>query len=232
MIRTRIESIKLFALDILFPNRCPFCGKFIEWNRLCCKECNETLTLANDAVCHKCGQDKCRCDKESCVFDSIYASYFFDEAEKAVYGLKLRGELNFAELAAEDFVKRAGEDNIRKSDIIVPVPMGRRKRRKRGHNQAELFGKSIGKRLDIRVRNDILFKYDTADEQHYHTAEERAGRVKDIFRKGEADLSGMSVILCDDVMTTGSTLNRCAELLKEMGAETVTAVVCAVTRFK
>ena len=57
----------------------------------------------------------------------------------------------------------------------------------------------------------------------------RKERVKGLFGAEKIDLSGVSVMLCDDVMTTGSTLNECAGLLKELGAESVTAAVCAVT---
>ncbi len=227
-----IGRLGLYVLDILFPNRCPFCGGFIMWDELCCRGCLDALEPANDSICHRCGQDKCRCDKSRYAFDAVYGSLFFDETRDAVYLLKNSGELNFAKLAAGDFADRISGDSVLAPDIIVPVPMGKRKQRKRGHNQAELFGKCISKRLDIPVKRDILFKYDEKDEQHFHNAKEREDRVKMLFRGGNADLSGKNVLLCDDVMTTGSTLNECAAILKDMGAEKVIAVVCAVTRFK
>ena len=117
-----------------------------------------------------------------------------------------------------------------KQDIVVPVPMGKKKQKRRGHNQAELFARCIGRYLEIPVKNDILYKYDTRDEQHSHSARERSERVKGLFYTKNTDLSGMRVIICDDVMTTGSTVNECARLLKAIGAESVIAAVCAVTR--
>lgn len=232
MAKITADSIKMFALDILFPSRCPFCGEFIMWNELCCDVCRDTLASANDVICRKCGQDKCCCGKETRFFDTVYGSYFFDEkpVTSAVYRFKHEGESSFADLSAADIAERIGAEGTPLPDFIVPVPMGRKKRIARGHNQAELFGKSLSRALGIPMRRDILFKYDTKDEQHFHTEKERRERVKDLFYGGGENLSGKRILLCDDVMTTGSTLNRCAEILKGAGAESVIAAVCAVTR--
>lgn len=232
MVNEQLEMLRRFVCDIIFPNRCPFCGKFIKWNEYLCGKCGENLTYANDVICHRCGQEKCRCDKVNNAFDSVYAGFFFDEAKQAVYRMKRCGGVCFAELSAKEFAERASADEAIKADIIVPVPMGRRKRRKRGFNQAEIFGKSLGRALGIPVKRDILFKRDENDEQHLHNSEERRERVKSLFCGSNADLSGKNIILCDDVMTTGSTLSFCSELLKNMGAESVAAVVCTVTRLE
>ncbi len=231
MTKITVNGIKLFVLDILFPSRCPFCGEFIMWNELCCESCREALTAANDVICRKCGQDKCRCNEKR-SFDAVYGSYFFDDENVAgaVYRFKHEGESNLAELAAADTVRHMKAEEMPLPDFIVPVPMSVKKRIARGHNQAELFGKILGKALKIPMRRDILFKIDTKDEQHKHTEAERKKRVKTLFYGGNADLSGKSVLLCDDVMTTGSTLNECAAILKNAGAELVIVSVCAVTR--
>ena len=164
----------------------------------------------------------------------MYGSYFFDEkpVTNAVYRFKHEGERNMAELSAADIAEHMKADNTPMPDLIVPVPMGRRKRIARGHNQAELFGKSLGKALGIPMRRNILFKHDTKDEQHQHTEKERKERVRTLFYGGSENLSGKRILLCDDVMTTGSTMNKCAEILKDAGAESVIAAVCAVTRLK
>lgn len=231
MAKITVNGIKLFVLDILFPSRCPFCGEFIMWNELCCESCRETLVAANDVICRKCGQDKCRCNEKH-SFDMVYVSYFFDDENvaDAVYRFKHEGESNLAELAAADTVRHMKAEGIPLPDFIVPVPMSVRKRIARGHNQAELFARIFSKSLKIPMRRDLLFKRDTKDEQHKHNEAERKERVKSLFYGGNANLSGKSVLLCDDVMTTGSTLNECAAILKNAGAERVIVSVCAVTR--
>lgn len=228
---TVIDKCKAFLLDIVFPNRCPFCGDFIMWDKHICGKCEEKLQKANDIICRKCGKDKCVCGKEKFNYDMAFAAFIYNEelVSNAIYRFKKTGEMNIAEYAVKDIALRIKRENIPVPDIIVPVPMGRKKQRKRGHNQAELLAKCIGKELDRPVCGDILFKYDTKDEQHLHNAEERQERVKTLFYTGKSDLSGMTVMLCDDVMTTGATISECAGLLKQLGAECVISAVCAVT---
>lgn len=230
---TAIDKCKAFLLDIVFPNRCPFCGDFIMWDKHICGRCEETLQNANDIICRKCGKDKCICGGEL-NYDVAFATFIYNEkpVRSAILNFKLTGEMNIAEYAVKDIALRMEKENITVPDIIVPVPMGRKKRRRRGHNQAELLAECIGKKLDRPVRNDILFKYDTKDEQHRHGAEERHERVKTLFYTGKADLSGMTVMICDDVMTTGATISECAGILKNLGAECVISAVCAVTIFE
>lgn len=232
----RLDRCRAFLLDILFPNRCPFCGGFIRWDSFICENCREKLASANDFICRLCGSVSCVCNKENTVlwYDAVFGSFFFDDENvnvgSAIHRFKHTGEENIAAAAAEELSRRLKTEGMAKQDIVVPVPMGKKKQKRLGHNQAELFARCIGRYLEIPVKNDILYKYDTRDEQHSHSARERSERVKGLFYTKNTDLSGMRVIICDDVMTTGSTVNECARLLKAIGAESVIAAVCAVTR--
>lgn len=230
---TALDKCKAFLLDIAFPNRCPFCDEFIAWDGYVCDACIEKYASANGVICRKCGREECVCGDTLC-YDMAFASFFYSEepVREAIYRLKDIGEINIAEYTAADIEEYMKRENIPKPDIVVPVPMGRKKRRKRGYNQAELLARCIGKHLDIPVRSDILFKYDTKEEQHDFGAEERLKRVKSLFYTGKTDLSGKTVMLCDDIMTTGATVNECARLLKELGAESVCSAVCALTRLE
>lgn len=231
---TAIDKCKAFVLDIFFPNRCPFCDEFIMWDKHICAGCEESIEKANSVICRRCGRVECICGDIPCCYDMAFVSFFYNDesVRSAVLSLKEKGEINIAEYTAEDTAKRMEEENIPKPDIIVPVPMGRKKRRKRGYNQAELLAECIGKRLDRPVRTDILFKRDTKEAQHDLGAEERLKRVGSLFYAGEADLSGKTVMLCDDVMTTGATVDVCTRLLKELGAESVYVTVCALTKLE
>lgn len=233
--RTPIDKCKAFILDIFFPNRCPFCGEAIRWDLYSCEECREKFIESNDKICRKCGKYKCCC-KDGLNYDMAFASFFYgsDETRRAIHDFKHIGDTNIANVTAEDAAAYMKAENIAKADMIVPVPMGKRKQKSRGYNQAELLGRCIGKILDIPVRNDILYKYDTKDEQHEHTREEREQRVRDLFCVNDKTpaINESTVLLCDDVMTTGSTINECARLLKSIGAKKVIVVVCAVTKLE
>jgi len=226
MPKTFSKNCKAYILDIFFPNRCPFCNEIILWNKSVCDDCRDKLENACEKTCHKCGSIPCACNAPN-EFDSVYAALFFDDenVSNAVYEFKRTGMSNLAEYTAEIVCSY-----IDKADLVVGVPMGNRKQRKRGHNQADILARCIGERLDIKIEKNILYKIDTKEEQHHFTEKERAGRVMNLFYGSNKDLNGKTIILCDDVMTTGSTLNRCSELLKKMGADKVIVCVCAVTR--
>lgn len=226
MPRTFLKSCKAYLLDMIFPNRCPFCNEIIMWNKSACDNCREKLVNAGERICHKCGNQTCSCS-EGNNYDNAYAALFFDDenVSDAIYEFKRVGMSNLAEYTAE-----AVCGYICEADIVTGVPMGKNKRRKRGHNQADILAKCIGEHLNIDFKNDLLYKFDTNEEQHHFSENERKERIKNLFYTSDADLSGKIVVLCDDVMTTGATLNRCAELLKGMGAKKVIVCVCAVTR--
>ena len=116
-------------------------------------------------------------------------------------------------------------------DMIMPVPMSPASFRKRGFNQAEIIAGEISSALDIPLVNDVLIKQDTDSSQHYLNKSQRMRNISSIKIK-EIDLTGKRIIICDDVITTGSTINRCARLLKNSGAETVFAAVAAGTKLR
>ena len=223
-----LKSCKAYILDLFFPNRCPFCDEIISWNDNVCDHCRKNLIDASEQICRKCGNCPCECD---CVkaYDNSYAALFFDDenVSNAIYEFKRTGMSNLAEYAAEIVCKY-----IDNADLVTSVPMGKRKQRNRGHNQADVFARCIAEHLDTYLDKNILYKLDTKEEQHHLSEEERAERVKNLFFINDVALNGKTIVLCDDVMTTGSTVNRCAELLKEMGADKVIVCVCAVTRHK
>lgn len=226
MPKTFLKSCKAYLLDMLFPNRCPFCNEIIMWNKSICDDCGNKLVNACDKICHKCGGLPCVCEN-AFEFDNVYAAVFFDDenVSNAIYDFKQTGMSNLAEYTAEIVC-----GNIGKADLVTSVPMSKRKKRERGHNQADILSWCVGEHLDIPVECNLLYKVDTKEEQHQFSEKERAERVKNLFYGSDADLNGKTIILCDDVMTTGSTVNRCAGLLKEMGAAKVIVCVCAVTR--
>lgn len=227
MLKVILKNCKAYLLDIFFPNRCPFCNEIIKWDNSVCGECRDKIINACEKICHKCGNINCACDGNK-RYDNAYAAVFFDDenVSSAVYEFKRLGINNLAEYTAEIVCQY-----IDNADFVTGVPMGRHKQKSRGHNQADILARCIGERLDIPFVPNLIYKIDTKDEQHHFSEEERKERVKDLFYSGNSDLRGKTVILCDDVMTTGSTVNRCAELLKEMGAAKVIVCVCAVTRY-
>ena len=114
--------------------------------------------------------------------------------------------------------------------VLVPVPLHKNKRRSRGFNQAELIARAAAKRLPGKpelVCDALLRRRDTISQVGL-SREERIENMRDAFRvKNAVPIKGRSVILIDDVMTTGTTLSECAHVLKQAGAEKVWAATVA-----
>ena len=227
-----MNKLSKFILDIFFPNRCPFCDCFIKWNKLACDRCIDEISYIDDKVCGHCGKVPCICDIEL-FYEKCYAACYYEGIVKnGIINLKIKNAINTAEIFADILSVKILSDGI-KYDFILPVPMSKKKKSIRGYNQAEEIAKCIFSRTKIPVSNDFLYKNDSEIEQHTLSAEERAKNVKNEFGiKKNTNLKGKTIILCDDVITTGSTLNECARLVKNLGAKAVILAVGATTKLK
>ena len=229
----RKKGLKDFVTDIFFPNVCPFCEKVIPWNISCCEECcDEICSNADKAaenLCPVCGRFICKCDSERILYDRCFtAGIYEDKTRNAVLSMKYRNDNNAAEIFSELLYRNISSADSICFDLVTCVPMNSRKERKRGYNQAEKLAELLAEKLEVPMRNDLLIHSYSKVSQHDRNAEERRESVMtEYFASQNAELSGENILLCDDVMTTGSTLSRCAEILKDIGAESVTAAVCA-----
>lgn len=215
--------------DIFFPNRCPFCDGFIKWDRLVCEKCENELPFTGKELCEKCGKSPCECS-ELLNYDRVYSvCYYKDKAKKSVLDLKNSNSSNSAEYFASILYEKILAGDI-KYDYIVPVPMSKSKKRKRGYNQAEEIAVKLSERTGIPVSDSFIYKIENESEQHSLNEKERSEYVKIIFFcNDKAEIKGKKVLLCDDVFTTGSTVSYCSYLLKKLGAEYIGVVVAAVT---
>lgn len=220
-----------YLLNFFYPNRCPACGCLIGAHELLCETCGDALLLGQDDYCHRCGKILCVCKYRTFAFDrAVVCSAYRDNTIPAVIRLKKSENTNFAVYAAQILAGRLefGRAYYKQIDCVMHVPMHRAKQRVRGYNQAALIGKEIARLMNIPYREDVLLKRRSKAEQHTLNAEERARNV-DSFDIRSCDLTGMRILLCDDVLTTGNTMHRCAMLLKEHGASAVIAAAAATS---
>lgn len=229
-----LKRTKAFVLDLVFPNRCPLCGMVINWRDEYCQKCFNELPYTGEELCFGCGNTKegCTCRKNENVFSRCYAAFYYsDSAKGGVVYLKKTINNVFPRLFAEKIKEEIESDQYKfKADLIVPVPMSSLKRRKRGFNQAEVLADSLGKILDIPVYTNVLIKNESFIAQHKLSANSRRINAERLYSYGDDRIiKDKTVIIVDDVMTTGSTVNSCAEILLEMGAAKVIAAVAATT---
>ncbi len=209
------EKIKDFILDIFYPNVCPCCNEFILWNELLCSKCIErldSLSIIKDEP------------KEKLYNKSYIYKPYMDIVEKGIFSLK-DSSINFGRYCGRKIAEAISEERI---DMVIPVPMSAKKKRIRGYNQSEIIAREICKYKNIPLRKDILKMKYFNSAQHLKSSEDRKS-IKNYISIKDVNLEGMRIILCDDVITTSSTMNACSELLKQKGAEFIYAVAIAGT---
>jgi ComF family protein len=114
------------------------------------------------------------------------------------------------------------------ADAIVPLPLHKRKLRERGYNQSELIARGISEITGFPVRTDFVRRSKYTQTQTALSLDERKANMEDAFICGPADVGGTTVIVVDDIITTGSTVRSCAEVLKVAGAAEVIAASAAI----
>jgi ComF family protein len=148
-------------------------------------------------------------------------------ARKAVHDLKFRGVRGHAELLG-DLLADAIEGRPLTIELLVPIPLGVARRRRRGFNQSDLIARQVGGRIGVPVLDSCLERARETSPQVHQTRDERRENVLGAFRCREPTLiAGRRVALVDDVMTTGATLEAGAEALKTCGAVRVYGLVVA-----
>jgi len=168
--------------------------------------------------------------------------YRHPPVKKALWLLKYKGKKRIAEIFAEIMYGRMLEElselgimeNFRKP-VLIPIPLSPKRRRERGYNQAELLCLELIKINNIRhgvylkLEKDILIK--PKDTKHQARIENRSERLKNIIGsfavKNPEIIEGKNIILIDDILTTGATLNEARKILKRSGARKVIAFTVA-----
>lgn len=222
---------QMFLLDLLYPNRCPCCHKSIVWNQYLCEQCQSIVETTDTVFCPRCGKsvEHCLCGTGLSYDRALVVTAYADVGRAGVLSLKTAESLQFAYYCGALLGNQILADpELHSYDWILPVPMAKRKKRTRLCNPAEILAREIAAITKIPIRTDIFTDTGTGISQHTLSASARRKNTTQFLCK-DIDLTGYRILLCDDVITTGSTLNRCAGLLKEHGTETVSVAVMTST---
>ncbi|MDO4815326.1 MAG: ComF family protein [Bacillota bacterium] len=198
------------VLDWFFPSKCVFCRRVLD-NRDICHECAAKLPYTTgDSISQKFNHVK------SCVSPLYYDGV----VREAILRYKFWGLQVYAHrfgLIMSDCI----ENNLDCGDIDVIswVPLSRKRLRKRGYNQAQLLAETVSDKLDIPCVPTLKKIVDNPAQSGTKSSDARKKNVKGVYAYDSAiDLNGKSVLLIDDVVTTGATLSECAKTLKDAGA--------------
>ncbi len=227
--QSRMKRIAEFAVDFLYPNRCPFCDGFIPYDRLCCDDCLKEIEHGD--CCIKCGKFVCECNSREFTYDGCVTLIpYVTRGRSGILSLKYSFGFNAAKLLVPELAKKLESAGYLKVDIITAVPMTYTRKNETGYNQAEYIAKILSRETKIPADFKLIKKNRKSRLQHELSSDERmAAANKTYFPAPKKSLAGKTVIICDDIITTGSTLNACAGVLKKMGAERVYGAVLAGT---
>jgi|LSQX01.1.fsa_nt_gb ComF family protein len=223
-------------ISIIFPKRCRFCGEVIDFHFDVCEDCAENTGAILPPVCLMCGENEadCTCRGHKNAYKAIVSPYYYTgAASEAVRRLKFRGKFSVGDTLAADMAETVKREYPEiHFDYITCVPMSKKELSDRGYEQNEYLCRPLSAYTGIPFEKLLEKMYDTAP-QHTLKSVERSGNVLGVFRaKQGAQLEGKTILLCDDVRTTGATLNECARTLTVGGADAVYCVTAAVTRLK
>lgn len=240
---TIFSGLHKYVLDILFPIGCISCGEEGKW---ICEACESRLTIQNEHVCGVCekmttpdGRTCINCKKKSALDGLIVAaSYKQTLIARAVHTYKYRFVSDLHIQLGDLLVRALQKTEIPLADIVAPIPLHPRRLRFRGFNQSALLAKHIAANLlphtqMIFDENMLVRKKYTPPQMGIKNYKDRLRNIKDAFSLADGkDVKNKTVLLIDDIATTGSTIFECARVLKDAGAKEVYATVIARQEMK
>ena len=227
-----ISDLKDSALSAFFPRRCPLCGAVLMPNQRICAVCSDNVVYISPPVCRHCGRPlySCTCYREEFSFERCVSPFVYTKSiRRGIHRLKFnRGVSSASFFASFTAATVRREYKNYAIDIIASVPMHSSDMHRRGYNQAALLANHIGELMQLPVSNNILAKPKKNNLQHSLPRSDRRENVRGVFRVARPDkVRGRTVLLCDDIITTGATLDECAAMLLEAGAARVLCVTAA-----
>lgn len=238
----KIKSAFVKFEDLLFENHsCICCGReILDGTKFSiCDECLNKMEIIKGKVCAKCGMPVAEtathcgeCNKFHYVFDKNISYCFYDDISSSIIKqLKYSSKKYYAKYIAEMMTENL--DNYKGIDFITFVPVNKTRLKFRGYNQAEEISKEISKMTKIPVVK-ALNKNDGGKNQAELSMKDRFENLKESFTKSEdADkIKDKTVLLIDDVFTTGTTLNECSKVLKTAKPKLIYTMTFAKTKFE
>jgi len=226
------------AIDLLLPPRCLATGEIVDaqgmvspafWSQLqfiedpFCKTCGIPFSFGTspDTLCAAC------MDREP-VFDQARSAVIYNDASRKIilsfkYGDRLHAVHTFT-----PWMLRAGHELLNSADIVIPVPLHHRRLRERRFNQSALLAHELARKSEKTYIPDALLRTRHTIPQQGLNFKERGKNVRGAFAANERyALKGKTVLLVDDVFTSGATLNECARVMKAVKAAAVNVLTIA-----
>ena len=226
-----IKQLLLLLFKQFFPPACPLCSHTFpsDYSDVFCPSCLagfNPLPAAHCSLCslpfagefnssHMCG----RCIKQSPAYTQVYAVGLYEQSlRRAIHQFKFNHKVGL-DRSLGALLEQGVASNLH-IDLVVPVPLHRKRLQQRSYNQALLLAREFARIRKLPVAKDLLLKICETESQQGLSAKERVMNLQGAF-KLQGTVSGRAILLVDDVMTTGATVEACSQLLLAGGAEVV-----------
>ena len=219
-------------VDLVYPPACAVCQELLAPGETgCCTSCRKEIDYVKAPVCKKCGQEVsdgsielCRdCEKHERSFVRGYpAMNYVSPVKEGVYAFKYQNRKDAAGFFAAEIIRVHGRELLSlQADALIPVPVHKRKLKRRGYNQAELLARELSNYLRVPVDTELLERSVNTPPQKTLDPALREKNMKSAFQMTKKSVNYKSVMLVDDIYTTGSTIEACTRLLKAHGIEDI-----------
>lgn len=252
----RIFEITNKFIDIIFPKKCMVCKNIIPFNEKQTGLCDECIKIFKQPMGHRCKQcnreicteDSLGNKKEYCdicikilskkvyedskfYFTKNYSIFIYNDATKiSIFDFKYNK--NLSTLYGFETLLNKGIEKIQlpSIDIIIPAPLHRKKQKKRGFNQATLFSKIVSNIIGVKYNDKILVRSKNTSVQSNKPIKERYENLDNCFKVLKPDyIKNKTILLVDDIYTSGSTINTCSKELVKNGAKEVFSLTMSIT---
>lgn len=220
------------VLNTIYPPSCALCGDLLgKGERYICADCEVSLPRVTEPACFKCGKEISDNETELCEDCSRHIRSFvrgfpamnYDEMfQESIAAFKYHGKKDYGKYFAYEIVRSRGKDIAgAKPEVLIPIPLHKRKLRKRGYNQAEVIARELGRKLDIPVDDKILIRTVNTLPQKRLNSIERENNLKNAFQSQEKRVKYNKIMLVDDIYTTGTTVEACTKVLHDIGVKDI-----------
>jgi ComF family protein len=229
-------------LNLLFPPQCLNCEVRVPTHGTLCIPCWQQIHFITEPMCHACGLPfdyaigegaLCgACLHKSPDYTRARSAFRYDEhSRRLITRFKYSDQTQLAKIYGT-WLTKAGEELLKQSDAIIPVPLHYFRFLKRRFNQSALLAHTLAKKSGVKCLPNALIRIRKTTPQTGLSSKQREKNVKGAFainKRYLKQIKGKNILLVDDVMTTGSTINQCTKTLLKSGATQVNVLTLART---
>ena len=227
-----LKRLGIFIVNFLYPPICPICGTRVVEAHCLCSDCYKRLNFITNPCCQVCGRPFeykglndliCgACLKKKPAFSMARSVLEYDDFSKQLILAYKHGDRTDLTPLLTKFLIQAESIIFQDVDMIIPVPLHWTRFLHRRYNQSSLLGKALGIKLKIPFNSNILKRIRMTESQGKKTHHAREKNIKNAFRVVHSKtIQGKTILLIDDVMTTGATIQECTKTLRKAGAKEV-----------